>query len=137
MIIDRFIKLAIRQDNRNSFSILRVEDCEKDKFFKLSDEVIIPDNMKEFYIYHNPESIEVNTDELGTIRFYSYYNLKELQKDYCLNKCFIFATIDSDPIFIKEGSVYIYDHETNDEKFFEKLANNFLEFIDIICDNMI
>ena len=136
MVIDKFIKLAVRQDNRNSFSILRLEDCEKNKFFKLSNELIIPNSMKEFYMYHNPESVEINTNELGTIKFYSYYNLKSLQKDYCLNKCFIFATMDSDPIFIKEEKKYIYEHGTNDEKFFEKLANNFLEFIDIICNDM-
>ena len=138
MVIDKFIKLAVRQDNRNYFSILTLEDCEKNKFFKLSDELIIPNSMKEFYMYHNPENVEINTNELGTIKFYSYYNLKLLQKDYCLNECFIFATIDSEPIFIKEESIYIYiyEHETNDERFFEKLANNFLEFIDIICNDM-
>lgn len=137
MTIDNFINLAVKQDKRNSFGTLSVEEGFEDKFLKLSNEVVIPNSMKEFYMYHNPEDVEIDTEDLGIIRFYSYDNLKELQEDYSLNECFVFATIDGDPIFTKEENVYIGIHGTGDKNLFEKLASSFLEFINIVCDNMI
>ena len=111
-----FIIKAKIQDKRNIFNTAKVESCQ------------LPKEVVAFYQIANPLDVEVTI--LGnSVRFYQLTDLKQLQKDYFLdNDCFVFATCNSDPIYLKKHKVYTCCHGTKETKA-ELLANSFDEYL--------
>lgn len=119
MKIQEFVFKAKKQDKRNIF-----EKTTKD----VSN---IPNVLRVFYREANPVDVEISMDG-NSVKFYPLDELLLLQDDYKLNNdCFIFATCNSDPIFLKEGIVYsCYHGAKGTEK--EFVADSFETFLDLI-----
>lgn len=98
MNFNDFVKLATQQDNRNTFSEYE------------GDLEIVPEHLKTFYNKFNPVDVEIEID-LGALRLYSAEKLNALQNEYQYVKAqFVFATINSDPVFLNDGRLYICAH---------------------------
>lgn len=112
-----FMLWAMAYDHRNVFA-----ECDNVD--------VLPKYLQEFYKECNPIDVEVSLSGIGTVRFYSAEELDGLQKDYLLPAdCFVFATCNSDPIFVRDGKVF----STVPERFVpELLAENFLQFLELI-----
>jgi len=111
-----FVKKAIEKDSRNTF-VTYADDISK-----------IPTDLQMFYQSYNPVNVEIDTDN-GLIHFYPAEDLTELSKDYSyIGNIFVFATINSDPIFINDKIVYTCPHGINNPKW-EKVAESFEEYI--------
>ena len=116
MDFKEFAKKAERQDTRNRF-----EACSKDLSF-------IPKTMQGFYSEYNPVDVEVSMDG-NAVRFYPYSDSKELKQDYELeDDRFVFATCNSDPIFMYNDKIYTYCHECSVTDY-ELLAESFSDFL--------
>ncbi len=71
---------------------------------------IVPAEMKPFYRNFNPVCVQVEIN-FGDVRFCPAEDLSDLQQEYAyLNAQFIFATCNSDPIFLHDGKVYTCPH---------------------------
>lgn len=119
MGIDEFKKEALKQDKRNVF-----ENCSEDTSF-------VPTELQAFFKCGNPVDVEIAMNG-NAIRFYPLSELIQLQKDYNLSDGrFVFATCNSDPIFILEKKVFIRCHG-NSKCCDEELAGSFDEFLALI-----
>ena len=119
MIIQEFVDKAIKQDKRNVFEIAT-------QGFN-----ILPGELKDFYRRANPVDVEIRMGG-NSVKFYPLDELSILQDDYKLeNDCFIFATCNSDPIFLKEGKVYSCYHGAKESEK-EFVADSFETFLDLI-----
>ena len=120
MTVQTFVKKAVRQDKRN--------------VFEESEEVLdlVPKELKELYLKANPLDVEINMDG-NSVKLYPMDELESLQDDYSLDDdCFVFATCNSDPIFLYEGKVYTCYHGSKDSEreFMEDDFESFMEMID-------
>ena len=110
-----FAKKAISQDKRNVF-----------KKYKGNLDAV-PKELKPFYRDHNPVDVEINSDD-ATIRFYPVEELASIQAEYSyLNAQFIFASCNSDPIFLNEGHVFICPHGVKSPTW-EKLSGSIEQY---------
>lgn len=120
-----FIEKVKKQDDRNVFGY-----PEKDS------EHMLPKNLKSFYEYTNPIDVEVVLEDLCSIKLYPLEDLGNLQIEYDLNSDnFVFATLEGDPIFIKEKKIYIAPHGIG-EWIPQLLSESFDEFLAYILDKM-
>ncbi|MDD3417686.1 MAG: hypothetical protein PHY47_27475 [Lachnospiraceae bacterium] len=119
MSIDEFRKKALMQDKRNVF-----ECCSGDISF-------VPIELQEFFKDCNPMDVEITMDG-NAVRFYPLSDLIQLQEDYDLTDGrFVFATCNSDPIYIFKNEIYTRCHG-NSKSRDEKMANSFVEFLELI-----
>ena len=119
MTIQAFVKKAIQQDQRNVFG-------ESEEVLDL-----IPEELNEFYSKANPLDVEINIDG-NSVKMYPMDELKSLQEDYSLEDgCFVFATCNSDPIFVYEGKIYTCYHGSKDSEK-EFMADDFDSFMEMI-----
>lgn len=96
MKLEEFVKKAIKQDKRNTFSPFEGQL------------VNIPIDFMEFYRSYNPINVEIKTKRLGNIWFCPLEKLNELKSEYDFypNSVFIFATNNGDPIFMEKGKIF-------------------------------
>jgi hypothetical protein len=114
-----FAKKAKEQDNSNIFS----------KCSNIID--IIPDELIPFYQEYNPVDVEITYDGVG-IHFYPIDELSDLQAEYAYIKAqFVFATCNSDPIFLNNEKVYTCPHGVKEPEW-EKLAESFEEYLSLL-----
>lgn len=119
MGIDEFKEEALKQDQRNVF-----ENCSGDTSF-------VPMELQDFFKNGNPVDVEVTMNG-NAIRFYPLCELIQLQENYNLsNGGFVFATCNSDPIFILEKKVFTRCHG-NSKCCDEEMASSFDEFLGLI-----
>ncbi len=119
MTLQDFVNKAMKQDKRNVF--------EK----TTADENTLPGALKNFYRQANPVDVEITMGG-NPVKFYPLCELISLQGDYRLgNDCFVFATCNSDPIFLQEKKVYSCYHGVKGAKK-EFIANSFEDFLDLI-----
>lgn len=119
MNIDGFKREAVKQDKRNVF-----ESCSADTSF-------VPTELQDFFKNANPIDVEITMDG-NAVRFYPLSDLLQLQKDYGLvGGRFVFATCNSDPIYIFENKVYTCCHG-NSKSSDEKMASSFVDFLALI-----
>lgn len=119
MTIEEFVARAKKQDPRNTF---KTYDGDVSK---------IPLEIKDFYIKANPIDVEVESRKLGNIHFFPLEKIYDVRKDYSFmpEDSFIFASNNSDPIFIVNSLFYItYESQYNPEF----LSDNFESFLDIL-----
>ena len=89
-----FAKKALKQDSRNRF-----EHFDGDISF-------IPTVLQAFYENNNPVDVEVKINN-AYVRFFSVEELQSLQQEYELGEeCFVFASCNGEPIYLKQESVY-------------------------------
>lgn len=121
MTIEDFVVKAKHKDKRNVFDVYEGEDS------------FVPNDMREFYHIANPIDVELDSKKLGSVKFYQISELQELNReyDYLATDIFVFATIDSDPIFYKQGLFYKSYKGKYGEEF---IADSLEEFL-IICVN--
>lgn len=119
MEINRFIEKAMKQDKRNCFE--KCQDINK----------IIPESLKIFFKEYNPVDVEVSMNR-NMVKMYSSDSLENLQSDYGLDSDrFVFATCNSDPIYIFNKKIYTCYHGTA-EVYDELIAQSFEEFLSLI-----
>lgn len=119
-----FAKKVIAQDGRNKFRYL-----DHNRIIEL------PASLRKFYIDYDPYDVEVRLSDCNSIRFYSLNMLKNLQKEYTLPKgAFVFATMNSDPIFISDGKIFTINGGCVGKP--EALAASFDEYLFLIMENM-
>lgn len=119
MSIDEFKREAVKQDERNVF-----ESCSEDTSF-------VPTELQDFFKNSNPVDVEITMNG-NAIRFYPLSDLLQLQKDYDLaDGRFVFATCNSDPIFVLENKVYTRCHG-NSKSSDEEMASSFIDFLGLI-----
>lgn len=119
-----FREFAMNNDQRNVFT---ESVSEKISF--------LPEGLIEFYSTFNTEDVIVTFSDLTSIKFYSIDDIREIQKEYNLPvNGYVFATYESDPIWIQKGAVYIGVHGANNisEK---KISDSMFEFITSIVSN--
>jgi hypothetical protein len=118
MCIKDFVNCAIEQDKTNVFATAN----------NVGD---IPEELQEFYREANPLDVEISMDGNG-VRFHSLNDLRELQTEYVLpDGRFIFATCNSDPIYLYRGKIYTCYHGSAEVKD-ELMADNFESFLEMI-----
>jgi len=119
MNIKDFEKRAMEQDKRNIFK-------------KCNDNLsTMPEPIQKFFEEANPTDVEVSMDG-NAIKFYPCEELGDLQKDYELEEHgYVFATCNSDPIFINSGKIYTCCHGSPNPKS-ELMADSFEEFLALI-----
>lgn len=89
-----FVKKAVEQDSRNVF-----KKCRGDVSF-------VPTVFRAFYKDFDPVDVEVKIDN-SYYHFLPVKDLESLQKEYNLgDECFVFATCNGEPIYIREGKIY-------------------------------
>lgn len=116
---DDFKNKALKQDKRNVF-----ESCSDDVSF-------VPVELQDFFKDCNPIDVEITMNG-DAIRFYPLSDLEQLQEDYNLsNGRFVFATCNSDPIYVLERKVCTCCHGNSKAKD-EEMAKNFSEFLSMI-----
>ena len=113
MNFEKLKTFAITQDNRNKFG-------KSDKISK-----IVPKSLELFYREYNPIDVEVDIDGVA-VRFYPVDELEQLQKNYTIPSAFIFASCNSDPIFISKNKVYTCPHGVANPKW-ELISNSILQ----------
>lgn len=119
MLIKDFVLKAISQDERNVFEEIESEINN------------LPSELETFYKYANPIDVEVSMGG-NSVRFYQMDELKNLQLDYKLPKGrFVFATCNSDPIYIFNGKIYSCYHGNTNAKD-EFVADDFEDFLGLI-----
>ncbi|MFW5980952.1 MAG: hypothetical protein ACOCRU_00090 [bacterium] len=121
-----FVKYAVEKDYRNRFSIADVD------ISKLNgDELFI-----EFYSNYNPEDVEIDLGEQGIISFFSAEELSKVQLEYNCEGYFVFASIEGDPVAIKNGKIYLAPHGAGKEEYdFKKTSKGFIEFLKSLMNN--
>ncbi len=110
-----FIRVAQEEDGRNIFgTCMQITN--------------VPPELVLFFTSSNPIDVEVSYPGLGAVKFYPAEDLTDLQFDYELpDGNFVFATCNSDPIFICKSKIFM----TLPEVFHaEKIADSFEEFLD-------
>lgn len=122
MTSQQFIELVIKQDKRNKFS--KGESAER-----------LPMELIEFYSLHNPVDVEIVLKDLTAIRFYSFDELDKINKEYRLDKGFVFATYEGEPIYILNGEIKSISF--GDKKnMHHDWAEDFHSFLQWIVENM-
>jgi len=121
MNYNNFVRCAIQEDSRNNFGNNNGVSG-------------LPESLTSFYGKYNPIDVEVTFPNMGAVKFYSSEELTDLQKDYQLpHGCFVFATCNGDPIFVRDGNVMT----TLPEVFRpELLATGFDEFLNIYVSSI-
>jgi hypothetical protein len=110
----QFVEFLKKQDARNV--IIETKSC--------INNMVLPDELKLFYQNYNPVDVEINFNGLG-LRFYSIEDLYELQQEYSYIKdIFVFASCNSDPVFLKDGKIFTCPHGVSKPNF-EELACSF------------
>lgn len=116
MIWQYFYQEAVKQDDENKF----------DKNTTVSD--LLPDILKELYLYYDPVDVEVAYQGNG-MRFIPYSELNDYQAEYEMPEdALVFATCNSNPFFFKEGKVYTKAHDDS-KAVPELISENMEEFI--------
>lgn len=117
MTILEFVAKAKKQDTRNIFTVYD------------GDVSYIPKELVEFYKQACPIDVEVRTRRYGNIYFSPISQLKDLHSQYSFfpHTAFIFATTNSDPIFVENGMFYL-SYKSGYEP--EKIADNLSDFFD-------
>lgn len=114
-----FVKRAIKQDSRNQF----------DSFD--GDISFIPDALQDFYKNSNPADVEVKIQD-NYVRFIPVWELEKIQKLYALGEaCFVFASCEDEPIYLKNKKVYTCLYGKNGIKE-EVLADSLSEYLNKI-----
>jgi hypothetical protein len=125
MLYEKFIMLTQKQDNRNKFGQLGQGDGEN-----------IPESLREFYKYANPIDVEVELDDLISIKFFPADYLENLQQEYNIDGgAFVFASKEGDPILLNDGKVYTAVHGTGQWEL-KYLYDSFERFLSNIVDNL-
>lgn len=121
MLNNTFITSAINEDSRNKFGV-----CQ--------DVSMLPSALQEFYAQCNPLDVEIRYPELGAVKLYPVQELEELKSDYMLleEDDWVFGTCDGDPLFIKDGKVYVSLPEIYKP---ELVAESFPEFLQRYIDS--
>ena len=111
--------------------VKKMIDFDKRNKFKRTNNPNI--NLPSFYHSYDPYDVEIDYDCM-IIRFCQISKLESLNKEYgYLNVDLVFATNNGDPIFVGKGKIYTCEHGSNNPEF-EKIANNFDEFLKKITD---
>ena len=114
MIYDDFVKLMIEQGK---------------KIVPFNGNV--PAKYPKFYSRFNPVRVYVEYDS-NYIHLLPIDELEKMTKKYRNVECdLVFATCNSDPIFLKNGKVYTCEHGANNPKI-EFLANSFEDFLKMV-----
>ncbi len=110
------VQKALAQDGRNRFA-------------KFDDPLpFVPEIMLPFYRQFNPEDVEVEINE-AIVRLIPAAELESVKKEYPeISDQFIFATSNSDPIFLHEGAVYVIPHGVPHPEW-EKLADSLDDYL--------
>ena len=115
MVFEHFVEQVCKSDARNKFA------TGTNSAGFLSD----------FYRFYNPVDVEF-ASQIGVIRMFSIEEIQEETNCYAyIGADFVFATINGDPLFVKNKEVYVCDHGS-DSPTFEKIASSFEEFLKII-----
>lgn len=126
MSYDSFIENIKRQDKRNKFgstSKLNVD--------------FLPNSLKEFYTQANPEDVEIVLENLTSIKLYPLQHLMDLQNEYKGVGGFVFATLEGDPIFLRDEKVFKAVHGSGAWSLEEELlSESFDKFIELIISVM-
>lgn len=118
MFIQDFVKRAIEQDKRNSFT-----ETEAKKF--------VPSELKEFYEKANPVDVEITMDG-NAVRLIPLDELEDSQLEYSLGeKRYAFASCNGDPIYLFDGKIYTCCHGIGKVKD-ELMADSLSAFMDKI-----
>ena len=124
MSYDDFVKSVIKQDARNKF--VKPETIPKE----------FPNSCIEFYGKYDPVDVEVILSDLTSVKFCSLSSIDEINSIYDLGKdCFIFATWEGDPIFIKGDHVYTWTHGSTNMNF-DKIADSFEKYIEVLYNEL-
>jgi len=124
MNFDDFVKSVVKQDDRNKF--LKSANIPK----------TVPKNCIEFYRKYDPVDVEVTLSDLTSVKFCTLSSIDEVNSIYELGKdCFIFATREGDPIFIKGGHVYTWTHGSTNMNF-DKIAESFEKYIELLYNEL-
>lgn len=120
MNVSNFVESAVKQDSRNKF-------CRYD-----GELYFIPEALQYFFRNYNPDDVEV-TMFGNQVSFYSVEDLEVLQEEYLLDEgCFVFATCNSDPIYVSvEGAIFTKCHGVKNASD-EKIAEDFSGFLELI-----
>ncbi len=96
----------------------------------------LPDNfhmqLKELYSEFDLTDVIITFEDLTSVRFYPLNELQALQMDYSFaENRFVFATYESDPIWLEDDVVYMAPHgvEANNG---EKIAESIMEFLKML-----
>ena len=123
MDILEFKNKAMAQDAQNTFSAFK------------GDVSMLPQSVQEFYRKCNPLDVEAIMGG-NVVKFYQVNGLEVLQREYQLEEdCFVFATCNSDPIFLLEETVFICCHGFHncfDRTNYELMADSFFGFLGMI-----
>ena len=117
-IYNQFVTVAINYDPRNIFKTNK----------KIPSE--IPNKLQSFYKQSEPYDVSVELDG-NNLRFYAINELNRLNKEYpyvSKGGRFIFATINSDPIYLYNGKIYTTYH-SNDKPRDELICSSFKDFL--------
>ncbi|KLU64456.1 hypothetical protein DEAC_c36580 [Desulfosporosinus acididurans] len=98
MIINEFVHWAKTVNKNNRF----------DEGISAKD---LPNALRKLYSVANPKEVVIPLTDLNSVCFYAYEELQELQEDYAVESGTIFATINSDPIYLKDEAVYALKDE--------------------------
>jgi len=89
----------------------------------------LPVAVHEFYKKFNPVDVEIDYNGLA-VRFCPADRLSQLQEEYSyINAQFVFATCNGDPIFLNDDTVYSCSHDNSEKSGWEKLSDNFDDYI--------
>ena len=120
MEFKKFVEKAVKQNMRNIFE----ENAGK--------VAIAPEELLIFYKMYNPVHVEITMNGY-VVRLYPADKLADLQTDYAHlgEERFVFATCNSDPIYLYKGKIYTTYHGSPliDD---ELMADSFNEFLDLI-----
>ena len=120
MSYNEFVEKSRKQDERNVFV---AGGSVKGLFEK---------ELELFYNTINPIDVEVAMKG-KYVRFYPFEQIESLQLDYHLKEgTTVFSTCDSDPIFLFDGKVYGCYHSSSDDSKWEKIADSFNDFLDLV-----
>lgn len=112
-----FVEKVKQQDSRNTF-----ESIQESSSF-------LPESLNAFYTNHNPIDVEVVLINSGSLKLYPKADLKKLQEDYQGINGFVFATLESDPVFLKKEKVYIAEHGSSNWESIELLSHSFDDYL--------
>ncbi len=113
-----FIEKATLQDERNCFSTVSEADVQ-----------FLPDPLKKFYLEANPVDVEIVLPNFTSIKLLPLHELVEVQEEYQAIEGFVFATLEGDPVLLKDQKVFIAAHGS-DEWIYEPLAESFDLYIE-------
>ena len=112
MVFEQFVAKVCKQDARNKFAAGN------------NNLEFLP----EFYHVYDPVDVEF-CSQIGTVRMFSIAEIQTETENYAyLGLDFVFATINGDPLFVKNNAVYVCDHGSTTPTL-EKISDSFEELL--------